>query len=83
MEPELLAHWGRVTHICASKLIIIVSDNVLSPGRRQAITRINDGIGLIGPSTTNFSEILTKIQNSCILIQDNAFENIVCKMAAI
>ena len=34
---EELTHWGRVTHICVSKLTIIGSDNGLSPGRRQAI----------------------------------------------
>ena len=33
----LLTHWGRVTHICVSKLTIIGSDNGLSPGRCQAI----------------------------------------------
>ena len=33
----LLTHWGRVTHICVSKLTIIGSYNGLSPGRRQAI----------------------------------------------
>ena len=32
-----LSHWGRVTHICVSKLTIIGSDNGLLPGRRQAI----------------------------------------------
>ena len=32
-----LTHWGRVTHICVSKLFILGSDNGLSPGRRQAI----------------------------------------------
>ena len=30
-------HWGRVTHICVSKLPIVDSDNGLSPGWRQAI----------------------------------------------
>ena len=35
--PPLLTHWGRVTHICISKLTIIGLDNGLSPGRRQAI----------------------------------------------
>ena len=34
----MLTHWGRVTHICVSKLTINGSDNGLSPGRRQAIT---------------------------------------------
>ena len=29
---EGLTHWGRVTHICDSKLTIIGSDNGLSPG---------------------------------------------------
>ena len=33
----VLTHWGRVTHICVSKLSILGSDNGLSPGRRQAI----------------------------------------------
>ena len=32
-----LTHWGRVTHICVSKLNIIGSDNGLPPDRRQAI----------------------------------------------
>ena len=53
-----LTHWGRVTHICVSKLTIIGSDNGLSPGRRQAIIWANAGIFLIGPLGTNFSEIL-------------------------
>ena len=33
----ILTHWGRATHICVGNLTIIVSDNGLSPGRRQAI----------------------------------------------
>ena len=52
--------WGRVTHICVSKLTIIGSDNGLSPSRRQAIIWNNAGILLIGPWGTNFSEILTE-----------------------
>ena len=44
--------------ICVSKLTIIGSNNGLSPGRRQAIIWTNAGILLIGPSGTNFSEIL-------------------------
>ena len=34
---QALTHWGRVMHICISKLTIIGSDNGLSPRRRQAI----------------------------------------------
>ena len=37
-----LIHWGRVTHICVSKLTIIGPDNGLSPGRRQAIVWTNE-----------------------------------------
>ena len=59
----LLTHWGRVTHICVSKLTIIGSDNGLSPGRRQAIIWTNDGILLIRTLGTNFSEILGKIHS--------------------
>ena len=54
-------HWGRVTHICVSKLTIIGSDNGLSPDRRQAIIWTNAGILLIGSLGTSFSEILIKI----------------------
>ena len=56
-----LTHWGRVTHICVGKLTIIASDNGMSPGRRQAIIWTNDGILLIGPMGTNFSEMLIEI----------------------
>ena len=52
-----LTHWGRVTHICVSKLTIIGSDNGLSPVRRQAIIWTNAGILLIRTLGTNFNEI--------------------------
>ena len=55
---QRLTHWGRVTHICVSKLTIIGSDNGLSPGRRQAIIWTNAEILLIRPLGTNFSEML-------------------------
>ena len=58
---DALTHWGRVTHICVSKITIIGSDNGLSPGRHQAIIWINDGILLIGLLGTNFSEIYIEI----------------------
>ena len=58
----MLTDWGRVTHICVSRITNIGSDNGLSPGRRQAIIWINAGILLIGPLGTNFSEILIRIQ---------------------
>ena len=54
--PGDLTHWGRVTHICVSKLTTLGSDNGLSPGRRQAIIWTNAGILWIGPFGTNFSE---------------------------
>ena len=56
-----LTHCGRVTHICICKLIIIGSDNGLSPGRRPAIIWTNAGILSIGPLGTNFSEISIEI----------------------
>ena len=57
-----LTHWGRVTHLCVSKLTIIGSDNGLSPGRRQAIIWTNAGILLIRTLGTNFSEMLSEIR---------------------
>ena len=62
MVLKCLTHWGRVTHICVSKLTIIGSDNGLSPEWRQAIIWTNAGMLLIGPLGTDFSEILIKIQ---------------------
>ena len=59
--PSHLTHWGRVTHICVSKLTIIGSDNGLSPGRRQAIIWTTARILLIWASGTNLSEILIEI----------------------
>ena len=58
-----LTHWGRVTHICVSKLTTIGSDNGLSPGRRQVIIWTNDGILLFRTLGTNFSEILSEIHS--------------------
>ena len=50
-----------MTHICVGNLTIIVSDNGLSPYRRQAIIWTNAGILLIGPLGTNVGEILIEI----------------------
>ena len=60
----VLTHWGRVTHICVTELTIIISDNALSPGRRQAIIWNNAGLLLIEPWGINFSEISIGIQTS-------------------
>ena len=57
----ILTHWGRVMHICISKLTTIGSDNGLSPGWCQAIIRPNAGILLIRPLGTNISQILIEI----------------------
>ena len=46
----LFTLWGRVTHICVSKLTIIASDNGLS-----------SGLLVIGPLGTNFNEISIEI----------------------
>ena len=42
-------------------MIIIGSDNGLSPGRRQDIIGTNAGILVIGPLGINISEILIEI----------------------
>ena len=85
MTPTLVilavTHWGRVTHICVTKLNTIGSCNGLWPGRRQAIIWTNAGILLIGPLEPNFSEIFLK--TSYNFIQGNAIENVVCEIAPI
>ena len=57
----VLTHRGRATHICFSKLIIIASDNGLSPGQCQAIIWNNAGILSVELLGTKFSEILIEI----------------------
>ena len=76
-----LTHWGRVTHICVSKLTITSSHNGLSPERRQAITWPNAGVYLIESLGTNFSEILIGIHT--FSFKKNSFENVICEMASI
>ena len=56
-----LTHWVRMTHICVGKLTIIGSYNGLSPGQCQAIIWTSDGILLIWPLGTKFSEIFIAI----------------------
>ena len=58
----LLTDWGRVTHICVGNLIIIGSDNGLSPDRRQAIIWTNARLLSIEPLRTYFNETLIKTQ---------------------
>ena len=48
-------------HIYIGNLASISSDNSLSPGRSQAVIRINAGIVLIAPLGTNLSDILIEI----------------------
>ena len=61
MHARPSAHWGRMTRICVSNLIILGSDNGVSHDQRKAIIWTNAGILLIGPLGTNFSEILIEI----------------------
>ena len=76
-----LTHWGRVPHLCVSKLTNIGSDNGLSPRRRQAIIWTNAAILLIRPLGTNVREKINS--NVHIFMQENAFENIVWERVAI
>ena len=69
---------GQMTRV--SNITIIGSDNGLLPGGHQAIIWTNDWILLIWPLgilSCNFN------WNSYIFIPENAFENVVWKMAAI
>ena len=51
-----------MTHICVGNLIIIGSDNGLSPDRRQAIIWTNAELLSIGPLQNYLSENLIKMQ---------------------
>ena len=57
-----LTHCGRVTHISVGKLVIIGSDNGLSPDRRQAIIGTNVRLLSIRLLRKYFNENSIKIQ---------------------
>ena len=70
------SHWGRVTHICVSNLTITGSGNGLSPSHY-----LNQCWNIINWTFRN--KLQWKFnQNSNIFIQENAFESVVCEMAA-
>ena len=76
-----IAHWGRVTHICVDKLIIIGSDNGLSPDRRQASHYLNQCSIIVNWILANIFQWKFN-QNTAIFIEDYARENVVCEMAS-
>ena len=87
-RPERRKRHGDVIYLIeaewrsdVSKLTNIGSDNGLSPDRRQAIILTNAGILLILNLGTNFSDFLSEIRAYSFI--QNAFENVVRKMAAI
>ena len=81
MIIHYLTHWGRVTHICVSKLTTIGSDNGLSPGWSQAIY-LNQCWNIVNSNLRNKLQWNFK-GDLYSFIQVNAFENVVWKMAAI
>ena len=80
LPVQVIIHWGRVTHICVSKLTTIGLDKGLSPGRPQVIILTNAGMLL----WTNFSEIwieihtflFKKIHIKCRLLNGSHFVSI-------
>ena len=76
----MLNYCDRVTHICISKVNIIVSDNGSSPGRHQTTIWISAGILINEHLGTNCSEIFIEFHTISL---KNAFENVVCEIAAI
>ena len=73
--------WRGVSQNPGVLVVLVGSDNGLSPDWRQAIIWTNAGILLIGPLGTNFREILIEIVK--LSFKENAFENVVCETAAI
>ena len=76
-------HRGPMMHVCFSKLTIIGSDNGLSLGRRQLPSHYLNQCWNIVDWTLGNKLQWNLNRNSYIFIQENAFENVVWKMAAI
>ena len=68
-----LTHWGRVTHICVSRLTITGSDN----GHY-----LNQCWNIVNWTLRNKLQWNFK-RKSFIFIQENALENVICEMASI
>ena len=77
---RVLTHWGRVMHICISKLTISGSDNGLLHGQHQAIIQTNSGILLIRPLGPNFNKISISIHTFTL---KKSIENVIWEMASI
>ena len=77
----LLTHWGRVTHICVSKLTTIGSDNGLSPWPAQS-HYLNQCWDIVHWAPVNKLQWNFN-QNSYLFIQENAFKIVVCEMMSI
>ena len=58
---NISTHWGQVTRICDSKMIIIGSYNGMSPGRRRTTVLTNAGILSTGPMGINFNTIRIEV----------------------
>ena len=74
-------HRHLVAHICVSKPGHHFSENDYSPVRRQAIASTNEELLLTRTKGTHSNEFLIWIWKG--FIQENAFENGICKMLAI
>ena len=83
---DVITHWSRVTHMCVSSLTIIGSDNGLSPVWLVACPApshyLNQCWIIVNWTIGNkFQWNLNR--NWYIFSQENAFQNVVWKMAAI
>ena len=74
---SILIHWGRVTHICGSKLTTTGSDNGLSPSRY-----LNQCWNIVNWTLKN--KLQWNLNRKFIYFhEENAFTIVVWKMAAI
>ena len=80
-QQTCLTHWGRVTHVCVSKQGHHRSRKWLVAWSAPS-HYLNRWWNIVNWTLRNKVQWNRK-QNSCIFIQENAFENVVWKMAAI
>ena len=75
----VLTHWGRVTHICVSDLIIIGSDNRWLVAWSAPSHYQNQCWNIVNKTLRNKLQWIFN-RNSNIFIEENTFENVVCEM---
>ena len=75
-------HWGRVTYICASVSQVIIGPLIMA-WRQFSAKPWSEAIFIVWSTAPLGTKDAISIKIQTFFIQENAFENVICKMAYI